>query len=1160
MMAKQREARPNSWKEVLDLVDAVLTGTPSHAHSRATHVTQTALARQAQEALARQHRTSAKRTRQDNDAEPDRQEPRRRKARGAALAVIVVVAAICAVIGIVTATRRKPATPTQRLAAAETQEAEATRETTPTLAPPAHTPGDKPRESTPADIDQSSRETMDLGPDAAQQNAEPETSGEQGRPEWDRIILPHSGDWELDFDGIDDYVAIPTLKYEESHPLTLEAVLAYPYSKVSIAAQIGKGARLAWWDDQWHFLVGDLSVADKTTVLTPARRLLRGRPVHIAGTYDGQRAALFINGKKVADEACRIPIPTGSFAAAAGAAPNEYGHGASTFLRGNIACLRVSRTVRYNADFDLDKALPFTADADTVCLFDIEEGEGDVATDASGNGHDGEIHGAMWRRMWPCPVSEEKLREIEEALKDANPRATDYVFAAEGFLDGISLTFAESKNIDNITPLRDLKLTSLSISRTAVASLHPVAGQPLWRLQCESTRIRDLSPLKGSRLVTLNAGGTPVEDVSPLENLQLRYLSLWGTNVHDIAPVKGMPLVFLHLSGAPVADLSPVKGMHLSWLCVGRETRDLTPLDGMPLLYLGVLAPVGQITPLEQMPLQAVALDAAEIDDLTPLQKLPDLRSLFIKNQRHALPQLKGVTVGPMTQENIETQCKVLRKVWRGCEVELGWAAYPTPKPVLPVTEIAEMLVAQRYDKALKLIAAVKPESEEDENLFCARNVCGMPRRILESIKNDVGKTVEIRLNNETVECEIEAVENDAVEVRQIVRSGQNMGKIGRTIHYDQLTVQEKFRRLGTEETNELNIMRGLLANEAGRPDVAQKFLAKAGGPLADALKGLMQKQEPPGRNRKTHTGNDDAEQAARKLLRAIARSTAHTKPQDVIAEIRAKCAGSASRMRGARKLLETYRKQYGDTDSGIRWSTLIQDALAYPTPGENCTVPELDLDFVWIEPLKLWVGKYEVTNEQYRAKESKHSSGGSRSNSLNGNRQPVVQVSFQEAADYAVWLTDTQRRIPRLPQNLRYRLPTEKEWLAFCQCGQNRKYPWGDQWPPERGNYSGQESAWERQISGYNDGHPVTCNVEDAEQNEWELFGVGGNVWEACAKNDALPQILGAWRGASWVDYRELELACGSSNPCDFAPLPRSQCAGFRLLLATVHDQAAKE
>lgn len=66
-----------------------------------------------------------------------------------------------------------------------------------------------------------------------------------------------------------------------------------------------------------------------------------------------------------------------------------------------------------------------------------------------------------------------------------------------------------------------------------------------------------------------------------------------------------------------------------------------------------------------------------------------------------------------------------------------------------------------------------------------------------------------------------------------------------------------------------------------------------------------------------------------------------------------------------------------------------------------------------------------EVTNAQYRRFRPDHVSG----EGFDGDAQPVVGVSWHDAAEFAAWLV---QRDPRFV----YRLPTEAEWEHACRAG----------------------------------------------------------------------------------------------------------------------------
>jgi formylglycine-generating enzyme required for sulfatase activity/tRNA A-37 threonylcarbamoyl transferase component Bud32 len=179
-------------------------------------------------------------------------------------------------------------------------------------------------------------------------------------------------------------------------------------------------------------------------------------------------------------------------------------------------------------------------------------------------------------------------------------------------------------------------------------------------------------------------------------------------------------------------------------------------------------------------------------------------------------------------------------------------------------------------------------------------------------------------------------------------------------------------------------------------------------------------------------------------------------------------------------------------------------------------------LEMVWLAALKGWVGKYEVKNAEYRRFKAGHDSGTYEGRSLNGARQPVVQVSYDDAVAFAQWVQRTAGA--QIPGGYTMRLPDGNEWMTFAQCGDGREYPWGNNWPPksgQAGNYADTTakrafSGWSI-IDGYDDGFAVSCDVEKIWANPWGLYGVGGNVWEWTSESSGSSRVL---RGASWSPH----------------------------------------
>jgi serine/threonine protein kinase/Leucine-rich repeat (LRR) protein len=186
----------------------------------------------------------------------------------------------------------------------------------------------------------------------------------------------------------------------------------------------------------------------------------------------------------------------------------------------------------------------------------------------------------------------------------------------------------------DLSPLKDMKLTSLVCGHTRVSDLSPLKGMPLMSLYFWNTPVSDLSPLTGMKLTSLDCRATQVSELSPLKGMPLTSLVCPYTKVSDLSPLKGMPLTWLHCAGTGVSDLLALRGMRLTGLdCRGTKVSDLSPLRGMPLTTL--VCPgtrVSDLSPLEDMKLTLLWCDGTQVSDLSPLKGMP-LKDLWCNVQ-----------------------------------------------------------------------------------------------------------------------------------------------------------------------------------------------------------------------------------------------------------------------------------------------------------------------------------------------------------------------------------------------------------------------------------------------------------------------------------------------------------------------------------------------
>ena len=219
------------------------------------------------------------------------------------------------------------------------------------------------------------------------------------------------------------------------------------------------------------------------------------------------------------------------------------------------------------------------------------------------------------------------------------------------------------------------------------------------------------------------------------------------------------------------------------------------------------------------------------------------------------------------------------------------------------------------------------------------------------------------------------------------------------------------------------------------------------------------------------------------------------------------------------------------------------------------------------------WMGKVEVTNEQYACFDPTHQSGHEGTLwlkwskdyflSLDQPRQPVCRVSWNDAEAFCRWLSEKTGG--------KCRLPTEAEWEWACRAGTETALSYGpvgaDSAPfanlADRSLLGLSLSNRERvgafmAVDAVDDKHTVSAPVGSFQANAWGLCDMHGNVaeWTAStylpypfreddprhAARDARKSV----RGGSW--YSRADLA-RSGCRISYWPWQRVFDVGFRVL-----------
>jgi len=144
---------------------------------------------------------------------------------------------------------------------------------------------------------------------------------------------------------------------------------------------------------------------------------------------------------------------------------------------------------------------------------------------------------------------------------------------------------------------------------------------------------------------------------------------------------------------------------------------------------------------------------------------------------------------------------------------------------------------------------------------------------------------------------------------------------------------------------------------------------------------------------------------------------------------------------------------------------------------------------------------------------------------------RPVINVSWEDAAAYARWLSALTGR--------RYRLPSAAEWGFAARAGSRTAYWWGDGMKPGMARCRGCNPG----VNDYG-----TMPAASYPPNPFGLYDMNGNLWEWVADCAAAQEPCKArmTRGGAWYYFsNQAKAAAAAARP----PAERSFTVGFRVV-----------
>jgi len=330
--------------------------------------------------------------------------------------------------------------------------------------------------------------------------------------------------YALRFDGVDDHVEIPDLKFDPSAPLTYEAWCDIspnkpaeqapldPLFATNSLSELGAGYVLIYDRDNNSYWMAHQNLQGQSAVSNQLfiKDVEAAELHHVAAVWTPTEKRIYLDGQLVARGADPLPrletaytdigeVPT------IGRATLLH-NSLERFFKGRISEIRISESAKYADDFTPQQNL--SKDDDALILYHFDEGSGSILNDHSGNNHHGTIHGATWVNADGSPIEQTEDpyridREVAEwvlsmpgknshqievflesghqrVLKQGDPLPAEPFSIFSLKISGQTLNSQNMERISRLPRLAFLDFWDCKLEDDALRELsHPVLGGPM---------------------------------------------------------------------------------------------------------------------------------------------------------------------------------------------------------------------------------------------------------------------------------------------------------------------------------------------------------------------------------------------------------------------------------------------------------------------------------------------------------------------------------------------------------------------------------------------------------------------------------------------------------------------------------------------------------